>query len=190
MRRLSILLLAAVVGNIRTMARPTSSSLPTYRGDLPKLSFCPRCEVTCGCGGHRVAQASQAVPRSTWTDHYIDMGFWCWCCFIQTWDLLDDATKSFLVGIAKKPEQFVSGASVRSSLEHATDQWESACLAKGFGTEWRSLNDERNMQLRPAKGVGDLPFAVDHVRGSVAVSAGVARLIERAALKDWRARRC
>ena len=161
-----------------------------YRGGLEKLPYCPRCEATCGCGGHRVAQSSQAVPRSYWGDDYIDMGFWCWCCFSQTWNLVSEETKMWLEELHKNPGQWTKTATLLQELDAVTSDWEQECLQLQFGCEWQSLNDETNMKLKKDRAVGDLPFGVRHSgTREIAMSSGVSRLIERALAKDERARR-
>ena len=162
----------------------------TYRAQTSKLSFCPRCELTCGCGGHRVAQSSQAVPRSFTDSTFLDAGFWCWCCFIQMWDEVDDATKAFLVAASQTPGRWVTSASLRRGLDHAASQWEEACRRKGFGVDWRDPGDEENLTLVAAPGVGDVPFATARSASvQIAIGEGVARLVERASAKDARAAR-
>jgi len=163
----------------------TNAPVFTYRGGAEKLPFCPRCAVTCGCGGHRVAQSSQAVPRTTLAEGYVDMGFWCWCCFSQTWDNVHDTTKAWLVDVAATPG-WVRTPRLIAALDEVRDDWAEACRSKNFGCEWVRLQDDGNLELRPAPGVADMPFASDQDR-TVAVNPGMARLIERAQAKYQRA---
>lgn len=161
-----------------------------FRGNIEKLPYCPRCEVTCGCGGHRVAQSSQAVHRSFFDGYFIDMGFWCWCCFSQTWNLLSLDTRQWLDEIAQVPDSWQSSAARTSSIDLVQADWEQACTSLKFGCEWKSLADESNMKLVAAPQVGDLPFAQEAPSSHfVAVSSGVSRLIKRAVAKDERALR-
>lgn len=161
-----------------------------FRGGVEKLAYCPRCEATCGCGGHRVAQSSQAVPRTFQGEDFVDMGFWCWCCFSQTWNFLNQDTKVWLETLASNAGCWVRSTSMHRDLKKVISDWEQGCLQLHFGCEWKALNDETTMSLKKARFVGDLPFAVNYSDGqAVALSAGVGRLIERAVAKDARALR-
>jgi hypothetical protein len=129
------------------------------------------------------------VPRSESIATYIDEGFWCWCCFSQTWNRIDTETKSWLRALGQRPEHWLGTDRILAARPHAAEDWATACRFLNFGTEWVDRDDDANCSLVAAVGVGDLPFATKYEPHAawVSVSAGVSRLIERALAKDARA---